>query len=219
MSLDACLVEGNWDVISIQTAKGTSGQTARQRVDYNKPFLDDMVGYLRTRFPKATLVWHQTWSNPVGTSSTGTVTTLESQAANAALYYEMAQIICQEYGLDRINSADAWTTVRSAGYDNFCARLGKAVGDAPMDSGDGYHDGDIGGGQYLNACMWYEYLFGLDVRENTFVPTYDRPGTTGVGTLNKKGTGEYKLLVDQKLLQEAAHAAFAAGKAVDLTAN
>ena len=30
------------------------------------------------------------------------------------------------------------------------------------------HDGDIGGGQYLNACVWYEILTGLDCRKLSY---------------------------------------------------
>ena len=210
VTLEYCLAQGNWDVISLQTI-GTSGDTAAERVAAAEVYLDTLVGLLRTRFPEAQLVWHQTWCYQVGTALNGTVTTLEQQTANAKLYRELALLICEKYDMDRINTGDAWAIIRAGGYDNLCARLGKKVDPAPMDSGDNYHDGDIGGGQYLNACVWYEYLFGLDVRENTFVPTYDRPGTTATGTLNKEGTGVYKLLIDRALLQEAAHTAFTTG--------
>ncbi len=210
VTLEYCLAQGNWDVISLQSAKGASGLTAAQRLAENELWLDTLFGLLRTRFPKAQLAWHHTWAYAVGTASNGTVTTLEKQQANTVFNRELALLICEKYDLDRINTGEAWAIIRNSGYDNLCARLGKKVDPAPMDSGDNYHDGDIGGGQYLNACVWYEYLFGLDVRENTFVPTYDRPGTSGVGTLNKNGTGEYKVLTDLAALREAAHAAFAA---------
>ncbi len=127
------------------------------------------------------------------------------------LYKELALLICEKYDMDRISTCEAWAIIRDGGYDNLCARLGKQYADtAPENSGDNYHDGDIGGGQYLNACVWYEYLFGLDVRENTFVPTYNGAGLSG---LNKDGTGSYKTHIDYKLLQEAAHQAFADGAA------
>ena len=210
VTLEYCLSQDNWDVISLQTI-GTSGDTAEERVTAAKLYLDTLYGLLRTRFPEAQLAWHQTWCYQVGTALNGTVTTLEKQTANAKLYRELALLICEKYDVERINTGDAWAIIRANGYDNLCARLGKKVDPAPMDSGDNYHDGDIGGGQYLNACVWYEYLFGLDARENTFVPTYDRPGTTAAGTLNKNGDGYYKLLIDQKLLQEAAHTAFTTG--------
>ena len=219
VTLEYCLAQGNWDVISLQTISGASDETPEQRVASNKVYLDTLYGLLRTRFPQAKLAWHQTWAYQVGTASNGTVTTPEKQPANAAFGQATAHMISEMYNVDRINTGEAWWSIRNTGYDNLCARLGKKVDPAPMDSGDNYHDGDIGGGQYLNACVWYEYLFGLDVRENPFVPTYDRPGTTGVGTLNENGTGEYKLLIDQKLLQEAAHGAFTTGNVVELPVN
>lgn len=221
VNLEYCLKQGNWDIISLQTAKNPTGKTlsVAERFEFNKPFLDDLVELLRTNFPKTRLVWHHTWSYQVGTASNGTVTTPDEQLQSQHSNREMALLLCDEYGFERVNTGEAWWTVRDGGYDNLCARLGKKVDPAPMDSGDGYHDGDIGGGQYLNACVWYEFLFGLDVRENTFVPTYDRPGAEGTGTLNKNGDGVYKLLIDHKVLQEAAHAAFTAGEAVLKPAN
>ena len=39
--------------------------------------------------------------------------------------------------------------------------------------GDYYHDGDIGGGQYLNACVWYEVLMGKSCVGNTWRPPYE----------------------------------------------
>ena len=39
-------------------------------------------------------------------------------------------------------------------------------------SGDNYHDGDTGGGQFLNACVWYEVITGESCLENEFVPMY-----------------------------------------------
>jgi len=38
--------------------------------------------------------------------------------------------------------------------------------------GDYYHDGNVGGGQYLNACTWFEVLTGESVVGNLFYPNY-----------------------------------------------
>ena len=65
--------------------------------------------------------------------------------------------------------------IRQSGYDKLCARLGK--GD-PLHSGDNYHDGDIGGGQYLTACVWLEALTGISPVGNTYRPTYTYGGET-----------------------------------------
>ena len=37
---------------------------------------------------------------------------------------------------------------------------------------DGIHDGDMGGGQYLNACVWFEVITGKSCIGNTFRPEY-----------------------------------------------
>jgi hypothetical protein len=57
--------------------------------------------------------------------------------------------------------------------------LGKNTHDPSVaHSGDGTHDGDIGGGQFLNACVWYEILTGKDCRENPYAPVYTYKGET-----------------------------------------
>ena len=212
VSLEDCLSRYNWDIISLQ--EGSSGikkvSTGAEMLEQNGQYLEGLLQYIRTVYPKAQIAWHQTWAYQVGTASNGTVTADEAaQHTYNAKMREYALLVCEKYDMDRINTGEAWRVVRDGGYDNLCARLGKKwADDAPENSGDNYHDGDIGGGQYLNACVWYEYLFGLDVRENTFVPTYDSAGLDG---LNKNGTGTYTLLIDYKLLQEAAHAAFTYG--------
>lgn len=37
---------------------------------------------------------------------------------------------------------------------------------------DQYHDGDIGGGQYLNACTWFMTLFKISCIGSTWAPSY-----------------------------------------------
>jgi hypothetical protein len=82
--------------------------------------------------------------------------------------------------------------VREGGYDNLCARLGK--GD--NHEGDYYHDGDIGGGQFLTACVWFETVTGQSCIGNTFRPVYKHAGQ------------EYTLSEEMiTVLQNAAHQA------------
>ena len=210
VSLEYCLSQYNWDIITVQPGSGDvrNESSAQAALEKNKTYLDYLLGYYRAMYPMTQYAWHHTWAYQVGQTSheTPIVTTLEDQHAYDTIVGDFARLVCETYDLDRINSGEAWRIIRDNGYDNLCARLGKKwANDAPDNSGDGYHDGDWGGGQYLNACVWYEYLFGLDVRENTFVPTYDGPG---LGSLNKNGTGAYELQIVHTLLQEAAHTAF-----------
>ena len=79
------------------------------------------------------------------------------------------------------------------GWEDYALTLGYEEGEKP-NSGDGYHDGDIGGAQLINAYTWYETLTGKDCRETTYRPVYNRDGVTY--TLSEE-------LV--KIFQEAVH--------------
>ena len=67
-------------------------------------------------------------------------------------------------------SGDAWEIARKSEIvgTTLCQRLAINNGE-----GDYYHDGDIGGGQYLNACVWYEVLMGESCIGNTWRPPYE----------------------------------------------
>ncbi len=195
VSLEWCLAQGEWDYISLQTASSatTNATDAVQLVADNKLYLDAFYGYFREQFPKAQLAWHQTWSYAVGTATNGVVTTPETQVEKHEINEAAAKIICETYDLLRINSGDAWKIIRDGGYDKLCARIGKGTNH----EGDFYHDGDIGGGQYLNACVWYETITGNSVIGNTYRPVYKYNGVEI--PLNSEMTYER--------LQEAAHEA------------
>ena len=97
--------------------------------------------------------------------------------------------MAEENGVKLVPSGDAWEIARKSEIvgTTLCQRLAINNGE-----GDYYHDGDIGGGQYLNACVWYEVLFGESCIGNTWRPTYE--------------LSEEKIAV----LQAAAHEAVAA---------
>jgi len=198
VTLEYCLSRQNWDMISLQGASGSIRGTATAEELYatNEGYLDYLYGYFRQMYPKAEMLWHHTWAYQVGKALNGTVTEdTAAQHAYDAKVKELALLICEKHDLKRINSGEAWRIVRDGGYDNLCARLGKKVDDAPMHSGDNYHDGDIGGGQYLNAAVWYERIFGESIVGNTFVPSYSYSGV------------KYDMLIDLETLQNAAHQA------------
>jgi len=60
--------------------------------------------------------------------------------------------------------------------------------------GDMYHDGSIGGGQYLNACVWFEVLTGKSCLNNKYLPTY----TFTRGNITKT----YKMYYDESTQTE-----------------
>ena len=124
------------------------------------------------------------------------------QNAKAAAEYianDASELITPDVG--RLPCGDAWYQVRnSAEYHATGTVLTDKDGVEYVDKdltgangslyGDYSHAGNTGGGQYLNACVYYEVILGLDCRENDWTPT------------------AYNLDEDlRKMLQEAAHAA------------
>ena len=203
----------NWDFISLQQSPGAfySGEEvgdldyARQTLE---PYLGNLVNYLRGYYPKAEYMWHQFWASEVGHKSSSGIVTVENLAERAAFHNASVAIgseVSQVYDMTIVPTGIAWelvrdnslfTTSRSDSFDKFtlCTRIynGKLYDDL-------YHDGDIGGGQYLNACVWYEIITGKSVIGNAYKPTYILDGT------------DYSLSNEQiRTLQSAAHTAVAA---------
>ena len=189
-SLSQALVMADWDYISLQ---GVPSGYALWRDDPNKiaedsvPLAEALFDNIHEQFPEAKLLWHWTWFKEIGRIDTSghTYTEQEGPICNAAME-QASRYICQEvpkgktYDLTMVPTGVAWIKARQKNettsllpYGGLCARLGKNMfGDLREHSGDGTHDGDIGGGQYLNACVWYEIITGNDCRNVDYVPTY-----------------------------------------------
>lgn len=131
-------------------------------------FADELYGLFKEQFPQTQLYWHQIWAYQVAFHNDNYSVDAGEQAAYHERQREYALGVCRENGVNRIPSGDAWKLVRDGGYDNLCARLAKNNG-----VGDYYHDGDIGGGQYLNACVWLEVHTGQSCVGNAFRPDYE----------------------------------------------
>ncbi len=202
VDLEWCLRQRDWDVISLQLGGDTMRKyTADQVLELTRGYRTALYGYLKERFPKARFFFHQTWTYEIGhTKPDGFVMKdLAQQIAHTENVRQMGRGICREDRVDCINTGDAWELYRAFCDEkgiphNLCARLGTGN---PLHSGDGTHDGDVGGGQYLNACVWYEILTGLDCRENPYVPVYFYEG-------KEYGLNEGVHVTD---LQNAAHRA------------
>ena len=194
VSLEYCLAQGDWDVISIQESlfKNYPFDTAEQILANNQLYRDALIPYIQQRFPDADVYWRQNWSAEIGFVRNDLTITADLQKTFEAKEEAAAKAIAQQYGIKYVNNAAAWAIARQSDLvTDLCARFGIAeFGGA--NSGDGYHDGDIGGGQYLNACLWYEIL-------------------TGKSSVGKTFTAEalgYELSPELvKVLQEAAHQA------------
>lgn len=173
VDLKFCMEQYNWDVITLmensKIVRKTSGKDAFAD---NEMYIADLFGYFEEQYPQTTILWNQAWAYQVGYDKTDEngykVDTAEEQAAFAARRKEFALCVTEKFGVGRVPGGDAWQIVRTKyGYDNMCARMG-----SNNNQGDYSHDGDIGGGQYLNACVWFETLTGQSCIGNTWRPKY-----------------------------------------------
>ena len=182
VDLEYCLQQYNWDFISLQSASGAlKTKSAAEVLDETKTYHTDLWNYIKEQYPQSKHLWHQTWSYQVGYDRNGyKMETKEQQDEYAKKQYDYALAVCKQFDLDRVNTGEAWQLIRTCGYDNLCAR--KAVNGG---EGDYYHDGDIGGGQYLNACVWFETITGQSCIGNTFRPTSYTLDEAFVGVLQK----------------------------------
>ena len=199
VNLEWCLQQQNWDVISLQenTTK-VYNAGAEAHMGNTRHMLTDLWGYIKTQFPMSRYFWHQTWIRPVGVAFNGTVTeSAEHQKIYNDRVQAYAKLVCEAFELERVPSGDAWQNMRiDYGYDNLCARIGKADANGNPHGGDGSHDGDWGGGQYLNACVWFEVITGQSCIGNTYRPVY------------MAGTEDLSLSEDMiQMLQQSAHKA------------
>lgn len=217
-TLDNALMMADWDYISLQGGM-TSGGYLDDKYINNQTMVpitaEPLLDMFHEKFPHAQLLWHNTWySEPGRVLDSGYVYTEE----NGPLYDEkilaISEYMCNEfaakkpYDLTMVNTGAAWAKARELNktrdllpYGGLCARLGYAkFGDMRENSGDGYHDGDIGGAQLLNAYVWYMVITGrTDVSASAYAPVYKA----------KNSVGEYPLSADLiAMLKEAANSVF-----------
>ena len=199
-TLKDALAYDDWDVITYQEHFYPA-----LALDYDKAlnttqsYAKNLFDRTREDYPDALLYWHQTWAYQVGYAVADKyvgdpkvdtpIPDVETQTTTYETIKKVSQEIAAQNGVNLIPSGDAWQIARADARvgDTMCKRKG-----TNGDLGDYYHDGDLGGGQYLNACVWYEVLLGESCIGNTWRPNYD--------------------LSEEKItaLQEAAHEAVAA---------
>ncbi len=211
-SLMAALSEKKWDVISFDNNARTFGsgdiQTA---LELTEPYFGALFTQIQEMFPQARYLWHQVWANEIGYKASFEIKTKEHRTriyqAKRGLMHHMMKV----YGIEGVPTGDAWEKVRDlplfttplpafpkAERFTLCSRMRKGEF-----KDDFSHDGDIGGGQYLNACVWFEILTGESCLGNPFRPRYEYNGT------------DVSLTEEQiHVLQKAAHEAVAEFRAL-----
>ncbi len=182
VDLEHCLsAEEDWDVICFQESNRYSEENMREQIATYLPPLYEMI---RARFPKARYHWQQNWAHEIYQNSGKGMESLEAQLQRSATFRKIASEVTEKYGFVNVPLGDAWEKVRhdplffERGEGEFPVRsLHTRIMHAGAQKGeiinsDPSHDGDVGGGQFLNACVWFEVLTGKSVLDNPFCPAY-----------------------------------------------
>ena len=191
-SLEQALAFADWDYISLQGSVVNGSYMNKEKREFTRNGIAETAEPLLARFhelhPNAQLLWHRTWYSEIGrVGSDGYVYTAEGGPKYDEGMQEICDWMCNEFDKDKpydlkiVNSGAAWTEARKLNetldllpYGGLCARLNyNKFGDQRANSGDGYHDGDIGGAQLLNAYIWYMTLTGnTDLTASKYMPVY-----------------------------------------------
>ena len=207
-SLEGALQFCNWDVISFDNnARSFSSGDVQTSLAQAEPYFGDLYARIKEKLPQSRYFWHEVWANEIGYKLAFEMKTVEQRTQVYNAKKGVMDIMAEKYGLEKVPTGDAWEKVRDlplfrtpheafpeAEQFTLCSRLAKGAF-----KDDFTHDGDIGGGQYLNACVWFEVLTGSSCLGNAFRPAYDRNGVDCSLTEEKIG-----------ILQKAAHEAVSA---------
>lgn len=175
-SVQAALAEREWDAISLQQHydplnAANIGIAEASTNKYAKMIYD----VLKEEEPSALLFWHQNWAFQLGYPGESSsyvpeekkITTAEKQQAIHDVMRTNAMQICHENQVFRVPTGDAWQAARAD------ERIGHVLSNKDVNGNTDYiHDGEVGGGQYLNACVWFEVLLQKSCVGNTFDPDY-----------------------------------------------
>lgn len=175
MGLDLAISLYNWDVFNMQEGTGPHRTMSPEAAaDERQLAHSELVAHLRKTMPLTKLYYQEIWSYDIGFDKFNyQMTTVEQQKDFSARIKKYTDIVCKEFGLEPIPCGSAWVIARDMSplAGNMCARTTYNAGE-----GDYYHDGDIGGGQLLNAYVWFETITGQSCIGNTFRPVYNLGG-------------------------------------------
>ena len=202
--LEEALHFRNWDVISFDNnARSFASGDTETALGNAEPWFGELYGWIHERFPQARYMWHQVWANEIGYSMAFKMETVAQRTRVYEAKKGVMEIMAKRYGMEKVPTGDAWEKVRDLkllrtpipglpiNQFTLCTRVqnGKLKDDFS-------HDGDMGGGQYLNACVWFEILTGESCVGNPFRPKYEFEGIDC-------SLSEEKITVLQKAAHEA----------------
>ncbi len=169
-TLRRALERENWDVITLQEGNGSYRRKGLDGIREEIAPLGQLLNVIKEQYPLSKYYWHCTWVPQVGNTNASSgfrIETKEDEMAWQNAKITIAKEIKEKYSLPYIPTGQAWADARYNPVigNQLCLRLSK-----PDDTS---HDGDVGGGQYLNACVWFEMLTGQSCIGNTYRPDYE----------------------------------------------
>lgn len=170
-----------WDFISVQDHYApTYSKSYEACMEKSLPYLANTFRYLEVTEPQATLLLHETWSydkdhDNMKSLNATQETVNEHQANITKAIYKMSETIPASgtvgnyKGMPIVPSGAAWSYARNGvEIDGVTYKI--EASSTGILTKDFYHDGEAPGGQFLNACVWYEVLTGNSCIGNTWRP-------------------------------------------------
>lgn len=195
-TINAAIDYQDWDVITLQQSFKPKDCVTVETSMATVENADKIYDYLKAEHPDARFFWQQSWAYQIGYMhpnnedddpsndvANGNILTREDQKHFHDVIFEVSTAVAERNGVTMIPSGTAWEIARQDP---------DVVDPAHTDM---CHDGFATGGQYMNACVWYETIFQRSCIGNTYdTSLYD----------NYELTEELK-----ELRQQAAHEAVA----------
>lgn len=158
VSIQQVLAEEEWDIIVTQQASHDSGW-----IESYEPFLGKMLEYIREKQPNARLMLHETWAYASDSVHPRFVRYNHSQKEMFERLYNAYHTMADRYHLPLIRSGELVQALRAT--EMFDEDIGRhAI------CRDGFHMGLIYG-RYALGCLWAKMLWGLTLKDNSFVPS------------------------------------------------
>lgn len=156
-TLSDALAAEDWEVITLQQHFSPE-RTGTYEVALNScvPYVKNLFDHMAKSNPDAKLYWYQTWAYSAAHEKIGTV---EVQTNQYNQIKAVSDYLAEECGVPQLPVGDAWQI----------ARANPLITADPCLS-DNYHQGTTTGGRYLNACVFYETIFGKTCVGNTAAP-------------------------------------------------
>lgn len=160
ISIPEAVHEEDWDYIVTQQASHDSGW-----IESYEPFLGLITEYLRKEAPNAKLLLQETWAYEPDSPHFNFMRYNRDQKLMYRKLDSCYRSMAEKYGWTLIPSGTIIQKIREADGSPFNREQGGI-----SICRDGFHMGWVYG-RYLLACIWTRILFGVSLKENTFVPS------------------------------------------------